>query len=107
MIKEIFDEPQTSRQALDVPQEQIKQLAEMFQNAPRAYLMGVGTTFFICQMAQYLFSSLSKRYFPAISSDEFNGFVPVSSEELVLAVSQSWIEKPPVQVLLNSLEQNH
>ena len=33
MIKEIFDEPQTARQALDVPQEQIKQLAEMFQNA--------------------------------------------------------------------------
>ena len=46
MIKEIFDEPQTARQALDVPQEQIKQLAEMFQNAPHAYLMGVGTTFF-------------------------------------------------------------
>ena len=89
MIKEIFDEPQTARQALDVPQEQIKQLAEMFQNAPHAYLMGVGTTFFICQMAQYLFSSLSKKYFPAISSDEFNGVVPVSSGELVLAVSQS------------------
>ena len=40
-------------------------------------------------MAQYLFSSLSKKYFPAISSDEFNGVVPVSSGELVLAVSQS------------------
>ena len=39
--------------------------------------------------AQYLFSSLSKRYFPAISSDEFNGVVPVSSGELVVAVSQS------------------
>ncbi|MDP7498335.1 MAG: glutamine--fructose-6-phosphate transaminase (isomerizing) [SAR324 cluster bacterium] len=89
MIKEIFDEPQTARQALDVPQEQISQLVEMFQNAPRAYLMGVGTTFFICQMAQYLFSSLSQRYFPAISADEFNGVVPVVSDDLVLAVSQS------------------
>ena len=88
MLKEIFDEPQTVRQALKIPREQISGLAEMFTEASRAYLMGVGTTFYVANISQYYFSNLADRYYPALSSDEFS-VVTVESGDLVLALSQS------------------
>ncbi|MDE0792342.1 MAG: glutamine--fructose-6-phosphate transaminase (isomerizing) [SAR324 cluster bacterium] len=88
MLKEIFDEPQTVRQALKIPREQISGLAEMFTKASRAYLMGVGTTFYVANISQYFFSNLADRYYPALSSDEFS-VVTVESGDLVLALSQS------------------
>ena len=51
MLKEIFDEPQTLRQALKIPDEEI-QLKE-FVEVPQAYLVGVGTTFYVAQLGQY------------------------------------------------------
>ena len=88
MLKEIFDEPQTVLQALKIPREQISGLAEMFTEASRAYLMGVGTTFYVANISQYFFSNLADRYYPALSSDEFS-VVTVESGDLVLALSQS------------------
>ena len=88
MLKEIFDEPQTVRQALKIPTDQISGLAEMFREASRAYLMGVGTTFYVANISQYFFSTLADRYYPALSSDEFS-VVTVESGDLVLALSQS------------------
>ena len=88
MLKEIFDEPQTIRQAMKIPTEQISKLAEMFREASCAYLMGVGTTFYVAYISQYFFSTLADRYYPALSSDEFS-VVTVESGDLVLALSQS------------------
>ena len=103
MIKEIFDEPQTVRYALDVPRQQIQELALMFSKASRGYLTGVGTTFYVCQAAQYFFSRLSGRYFPSVSSDEFAGVVPLHEGDLVLAVSQSG-ETYDTKTALNSAQ---
>ena len=89
MLKEIFDEPQTLRQALKIPDEEIRKLAQKFVEAPQAYLVGVGTTFYVAQLGQYFFSQLTGRYFPAISSDEFVDIAGVQAQDLVLAVSQS------------------
>ncbi len=89
MLKEIFDEPQTIQQALKIPTTELQQLARKFVEAPQSYLMGVGTTFYVAQLAQYFFSQLSGRYFPAISSDEFCEIAEVRSGDLVVAVSQS------------------
>ena len=88
MLKEIFDEPQTVRQAMKIPTEQISELAGMFSEASRAYLMGVGTTFYVANISQYFFSTLADSYYPALSSDEFS-VVTVESGDLVLALSQS------------------
>ena len=88
MLKEIFDEPQTIRQALKIPHEQISGLALMFSEATRAYLMGVGTTYYVANISQYFFSTLANRYYPALSSDEFS-VVSVESGDMVLALSQS------------------
>ena len=89
MLKEIFDEPQTLRQALKIPDEEIRKLAQKFVEVPQAYLVGVGTTFYIAQLGQYFFSQLTGRYFPAISSDEFTDIAGVQAQDLVLAISQS------------------
>ena len=89
MLKEIFDEPQTLRQALKIPDEEIRKLAQKFVEAPQAYLVGVGTTFYVAQLGQYFFSQLTGRYFPAISSDEFIDITGVQAQDLVLAISQS------------------
>jgi len=88
MLKEIFDEPHTLRQALKISTQQISDLALMFNNAKNAYLMGVGTTYYISSIGQYFFSTIAGSYYPALSSDEF----PVAcleSGDLVLALSQS------------------
>ena len=89
MLKEIFDEPQTLRQALKIPDEEIRKLAQKFVEVPQAYLVGVGTTFYVAQLGQYFFSQLTGRYFPAISSDEFIDIAGVQVQDLVLAISQS------------------
>jgi len=89
MLKEIFDEPQTLRQALKIPDEEIRKLAQKFVEAPQAYLVGVGTTFYVAQLGQYFFSQLTGRFFPAISSDEFIDIAGVQAQDLVLAISQS------------------
>ncbi len=89
MLKEIFDEPQTLRQALKIPDEEIRKLAQKFVEAPQSYLVGVGTTFYVAQLGQYFFSQLTGRYFPAISSDEFIDIAGVQAQNLVLAISQS------------------
>ena len=88
MLKEIFDEPQTIRQALKIPSEQILELARMFSEAHRSYLMGVGTTFYVACISQYYFSILANEYYPVLSSDEFS-VVSVDNGDLVLAISQS------------------
>ena len=89
MIKEIFDEPQTIRQVLKVPDEQIQKLADSLTVATQTYLIGVGTTFYVAQLGQYFFSNLASRFFPVVSSDEFHAVGQVQPGNAVLAVSQS------------------
>ena len=56
MLKEIFDEPETVRQAMQIPRQQIVRMAEMFADSSRSYMMGVGTTFYVASISQYYFS---------------------------------------------------
>ena len=88
MLKEIFDEPQTVRQAMQIPNEQIVAMAEMFADSSRSYMMGVGTTYYVASISQYYFSALSDCYYSALSSDEFS-VVDIKQGDMVLAISQS------------------
>jgi len=88
MLKEIFDEPQTVRQAMQIPKEQIVTLAKMFADSSRSYMMGVGTTYYVTCISQYYFSALAGCYFSALSSDEFS-VVDIKKGDMVLAISQS------------------
>ena len=60
----------------------------MFANAPRSYLIGVGTTYYVASISQYYFSILADCFYPSLSSDEFT-VVKIESGDMVFAFSQS------------------
>ncbi len=88
MLKEIFDEPQTVKQAMQIPKEQIVTLAKLFADSSRSFMMGVGTTYYVASISQYYFSALAKCYYSALSSDEFS-VVDIKQGDMVVAISQS------------------
>jgi len=89
MLKEVFDQPQTVQNALNVPQAHVERLADSIRASHQTYLMGVGTTHYVALTGQYLFSKLAGRYCPAVSSDEFRELAMVGPGDLVVAISQS------------------
>ena len=89
MLKEIYEQPQTILNAMEVEEETIDRLVGMIHKSKNAQLVGVGTTYYVAMYANYIFSSLAGRYIPAISSDEFVSLSPVDKDSFVLAVSQS------------------
>jgi glucosamine--fructose-6-phosphate aminotransferase (isomerizing) len=89
MLKEIFDQPQTIRTAMDAPREDIQTLARSIRDAGTTYLMGVGTTHNVALVGQYFFSRLAGRYVPAVSSDEFNDLAIIKPGDLLISISQS------------------
>jgi glucosamine--fructose-6-phosphate aminotransferase (isomerizing) len=89
MIKEIHEQPQTVIRAMDVDAAAIDGLAALIARHRRTYLVGVGTTYYVAQMAQYYFSGLAGTFIPVISSDEFRSLAHVDGDTLVVAISQS------------------
>ncbi len=89
MLKEIYEQPQTVVNALEVDEKTIDGLVSMIHKSKNAQLVGVGTTYYVTMYANYIFSSLAGRYIPAISSDEFVSLSPVNKDSFVLAASQS------------------
>lgn len=89
MLKEIFDQPQTVRNALHISKDQILQIAQKFIDMKQSYCVGVGTTYYVAMVGTYLFSKYADMYVPSISADEFPSLIPVKEQEHVLFFSQS------------------
>lgn len=89
MLKEIHEQPNTVESALMADATAIANLCDMIQEARRVYLLGVGTTYYVAQTAQYYFKKITGRHFMAVSSDEFEYIGEVSEKSLVIAFSQS------------------
>ncbi|MDT8447654.1 MAG: glutamine--fructose-6-phosphate transaminase (isomerizing) [bacterium] len=89
MLKEIFDQPQTIKNALAVDQSQIEQIARQFVAKGQNFLCGVGTTYYVAMVGAYLFKRYAQLYVPAISSDEFPTLLPLSADQHSLFLSQS------------------
>lgn len=89
MLKEIHEQPETVVRALEVDQAAIDALADRIARRRHIYLVGVGTTYYVAQMAQYYFSSLARTFIPVISSDEFRSLAHVDKDTLVVTISQS------------------
>jgi len=89
MLKEIFDQPQTVRAALAIPDEEIEKLARKFLDHRRSFCVGVGTTYYVAMVGTYLFSRYANLYVPSISADEFPTLVPIDAGHHVLFFSQS------------------
>jgi glucosamine--fructose-6-phosphate aminotransferase (isomerizing) len=89
MIKEIHEQPATVIRAMEVDPAAIHDLAALIHEHRRVYLVGVGTTYYVAQMAQYYFSALAGTFIPVVSSDEFRSLAHVDADTLVIAISQS------------------
>lgn len=89
MLKEIHEQPGTIESALRMEMQTIQTVCDMILNADRVYLIGVGTTFFVAECAQYFFSQLSGKHLIAISSDEFEYLAELTEKSLIIAFSQS------------------
>jgi glucosamine--fructose-6-phosphate aminotransferase (isomerizing) len=89
MLKEIYEQPQTINNALDLEPSGLEEVVEMFAEADSSYFLGVGTTFYVAKYAQYIFSELAQQFIPSISSDEFLTLANVNKNTLVFAMSQS------------------
>jgi glucosamine--fructose-6-phosphate aminotransferase (isomerizing) len=89
MLKEIHEQPQAVRTALSIPADEIAAVADLMQDARRVYLLGVGTTYYVALLGQYLLASVADMDVPALSSDEFRHLDKSDAQSLVLAISQS------------------
>jgi len=89
MLKEIHEQPQAVRTALSIPADEIAAVADMMQDARRVYLLGVGTTYYVALLGQYLLAAVADMDVPALSSDEFRHLDKSDAHSLVLAISQS------------------
>ncbi|MGY8761066.1 MAG: glutamine--fructose-6-phosphate transaminase (isomerizing) [Nitrospinaceae bacterium] len=89
MLKEIYEQPQTITNALDLEESGLDEIVDLFANSKSSYLLGVGTTFYVAKYAKYVFSKLAKEFFPSISSDEFMALAIVNKKSLFFCASQS------------------
>lgn len=89
MLKEIYEQPQTVAKALDVEKDALDEVAEMILQSKTAYLLGVGTSFYVAKFGKYVFSALADEFIPSISSDEYAALMKTSPDSMVLALSQS------------------
>jgi len=71
MLKEIYEQPQTINTVLELDSNLMNEMVDMIDVSDKAYFVGVGTTFYVAKFSEYLFSSLTDRFIPAVSSDEF------------------------------------
>ncbi|MBI2358770.1 MAG: glutamine--fructose-6-phosphate transaminase (isomerizing) [Deltaproteobacteria bacterium] len=89
MEKEICEQPDVIRRALQVPQREISELARRMSAAKRNVFVGVGTTYYVALFGQYLLAALAGEFAPALSSDEAGTLGVWDPDTLVLAISQS------------------
>ncbi len=89
MLKEIYEQPQTISNALDLEASGLDEVVDLFAKSKNSYLLGVGTTFYVVKYAKYIFSQLAQEFFPSISSDEFMALANVNKQSLVFSASQS------------------
>ncbi|MGH8059339.1 MAG: isomerizing glutamine--fructose-6-phosphate transaminase, partial [Candidatus Entotheonellia bacterium] len=89
MHKEIWEQPDIIRRALQVPQEEVTVLAQLMHEAQRTVLVGIGTTYYVALFGQYLLAALAGECAMALSSDEAGALAALGPNTLMLAISQS------------------
>lgn len=89
MSKEISENGQVVRTALAIPEADIDQMVQAIDGSERTVLTGVGTSYYVALMGQYMMSGLANEFLPAMSSDEMPHMVSLRKGDHVLSISQS------------------
>ena len=91
MLKEIFEQPVSLRNALRLQQRYLDLLTTFLDRGQDLFLIAAGTSYYACLAASYLFSKIARlTTFPSVSSEfveQYGSSIGVDS--VVLALSQS------------------
>ena len=90
IIKEISEQEESIKRAIDQDQDFIKNIANQIENAFGVFFVACGTSYHACLSASYLFSKIAKKHINVVLASEFRNYRHFLTENtLVIAVSQS------------------
>jgi len=91
MLKEIYEQPVSLRNALRLQQRYIDLLSAFMDRGKELFLMAAGTSYYACTAASYMFSRLSRlSTYPVIASEFIDQYgASLGIDSVVVAVSQS------------------
>lgn len=90
LIKEIMEQKDTLRRAINQDDQALLALASHINNAHGTFFIGCGTAGKVCQAGEYLFSDIANAHINAVPASEFPRYDRfLKPETLVVAVSQS------------------
>ena len=91
MLKEIYEQPQSLRNALRLQEQYLDLLARFLDRGREVFLVACGTSYHACLAASYMFSKLARlTTYPVIASEFIERYGDsVGIDSVLLAVSQS------------------
>ena len=90
MHKEIFEQKETLKQALNQDDQQIKKLAEEINKSFGTFFIACGTAYHAALTASYIFSKITKKHINVVLASEFPNYEHFLTEKtLVIPISQS------------------
>ncbi len=90
MIKEIHEQRETIRRAIEQDEEEIMKAVQMIKDSRGAFLSGCGTAGKVCHIGEYFFNAIARRHTNFVIASEFSNYTPFLNEKsLLMVVSQS------------------
>ncbi|MBI2136523.1 glutamine--fructose-6-phosphate transaminase (isomerizing) [Candidatus Woesearchaeota archaeon] len=90
MLKEITEQKETIKKAIEQDHELIAKVTDAIKNAHGVFFVGCGTSYHACVSASYIFAHVAKRHVNVVLASEFRNHENfLKKETLVVAVSQS------------------
>lgn len=106
MLKEIYEQPQTLKNALKVPRVYLEKMCDVIENSSRIFLIACGTSYHACLAGSYMLprlATIDARPFIASEFNEWCGRL-MDHETAVLALSQSGETADTLGAIRKSLE---
>jgi len=90
MMKEIMEQKDTIRRAIEQDIDDIEKAADMIRKARGTFLSGCGTAGKVCHMGEYFFNTIAEKHTNFVIASEFGNYTPFLNEDsLMIVVSQS------------------
>lgn len=90
MLKEIMEQKDTIRRAVEQEESEIRKIAHDIGKAHGTFLVGAGTTGKVCFVGDYFFSKIAKKHVNFIPASEFINYSHfLTPRSLMIVVSQS------------------
>lgn len=90
MLKEIYEQQETIRKAIEQPKEIINTVTKTIKEAFGVFFVGCGTSYHACVSAAYQFSHIAHKHINVVLASEFRNYKEfLTDNTLVIALSQS------------------